>query len=216
MDKHHKIIKCIVISGIDGSGKTTVINALKENLTQQGYRVSYIWLRFNHYLAKAMHLFARMSGLSIPKDNEMGHVWQHQFYKSKLFCWLYIRATYVDTLISRLKYNKVAKGSDVVICDRWVTDILVDLATKTHDKDFIHSKWTKRFIRIMPKESRLFIVHRNISDVLECRIENQIDPDFKLRMNVYEDIKHLSPFLVVGNNGTVENSVQQIICNIYE
>ena len=36
--------KYIIISGVDGSGKTTVINSLKDKLEQQGKTVDYIWM----------------------------------------------------------------------------------------------------------------------------------------------------------------------------
>ena len=55
--------KYIIISGVDGSGKTTVINSLKDKLEQQGKTVDYIWMRYNHYTVKAMNAFARILGM---------------------------------------------------------------------------------------------------------------------------------------------------------
>ena len=45
---------CIVVSGIDGSGKSTIIEALRKSLEARGHRTACIWLRFNHYLTKGM------------------------------------------------------------------------------------------------------------------------------------------------------------------
>lgn len=63
--KFSVMVKYIIISGIDGSGKTTVINALQERLQRQGARASYIWMRYNHYLIKVMNAIARLLGLSV-------------------------------------------------------------------------------------------------------------------------------------------------------
>ena len=150
--------QCIIISGIDGSGKSTIINETKKALEDKGKNVGYIWLRFNHYLTKGMHAIARVLRLSVKVHNEMGDVWQHRLYKSQIFCSLYILTTYLDTWVSRLKYDKMVKGKDVVICDRWITDILVDLATKTHRKDFLDSKWPKRFMKIFRRECRCSVI----------------------------------------------------------
>lgn len=202
---------CIIISGIDGSGKSTIINETKKALESEGKKVGYVWLRFNHYLTKGMHAIARVLGLSVKVHNEMGDVWQHRLYKSQLFCSLYILTTYLDTWVSRLKYNKAAKGKDVVICDRWLTDILVDLATKTHRKDFLDSKWPKRFMKILPKNVLMFVVIRNTEALIDCRLENRVDPDFRFRLEIYKELYKKDYVTVVDNNGTIPESVNQII-----
>jgi thymidylate kinase len=207
----NEMAQCIIISGIDGSGKSTIINETKKALESKGKKVGYIWLRFNHYLTKGMHAMARVFGLSVKVHNEMGDVWQHRLYKNQLFCSFYIFTTYLDTWMSKLKYNKMAKENDIVICDRWITDILVDLATKTHRKDFLNSKWPNRFMRILPKGARLFVVVRNTEALIDCRLENRVDPDFRFRLEIYKDLCKKEYVRVVDNNGTIENSVKQII-----
>lgn len=202
--------KCIIISGIDGSGKSTIIAQTKKALESEGKKVGYIWLRMNHYLTKCMHAFARVLGLSVKVHNEMGDVWQHRLYKSQAFCSVYIVTTYLDSWVSRLKYNKMAKGKDVVICDRWVTDILVDLATKTHRSDFLDSKWPQRFMKILPKEAKMFVIVRNTEALMDCRLENRVDPDFRFRLGIYEQLCRKDYVTVVDNNGSIENSVKQI------
>ena len=92
-----EMAKCIIISGIDGSGKSTIIDQVKKTIEADGNRVGYIWLRMNHYLTKCMHALARVLGLSVKVNNEMGNVWQHRLYKSQAFCSLYILTTYIDS-----------------------------------------------------------------------------------------------------------------------
>lgn len=203
--------ECLIISGIDGSGKSTIIEATRNTLEKEGKKVGYIWLRFNYYMTKGMNALARLLGLSVKVHNEMGDVWQHRFYKSTTFCRLYVLTIYVDTWISRIKYNRVAKGKDVVICDRWVTDILADIATKSHNLGFLDGKWPERFLRIPPKGAKKFVVVRSKDALLSCRLENRIDPDFQMRMMVYDKLCGKPYVTVVDNNGTIENSVKQIL-----
>lgn len=82
--------KYIIISGIDGSGKTTIINNLKKELERENKSVEYIWMRYNHYLVKVMNALARLFRLSVKVHNEMGKVWEHRLHKSRLFCKIYI------------------------------------------------------------------------------------------------------------------------------
>lgn len=210
MDKSYRQPRCVVISGIDGSGKTTVINQLESELKGQGLRTAYIWLRFNHYFTKIMHAIARLLGLSVKVHSEMGETWQHQFYKSPIFCNLYIITTYIDTCISKIKYNRAAKGHDIVICDRWITDIIVDLATKTHRSHFIDGKWAERFLKILPKNACLFVVYRETQAVVDCRLENKVDPDFQFRLDIYKRLLEKKFIHPVDNRATISNSISQI------
>lgn len=208
-------MKCIVISGIDGSGKTTVISSLKSELESKGYKVEYIWLRFNHYFAKILHAFARLVGLSVKVKNEMGIVWQHRFYHSSLFSSFYILATYFDSLIGKIKFNKKIKSNpDFIICDRWIPDVIIDLGTKTHNQNVLEKKWAKHFFNIMPKESFLFVIDRNSKDIIECRIENKLDPDFGYRNRLYSDLIGKDYVTKIDNSGSIDNSVKQIISSI--
>ncbi|WP_418495661.1 thymidylate kinase [Coprobacter sp.] len=210
MDNNNRKPRCVVISGIDGSGKTTVINLLQSELKERGWRTAYIWLRFNHYFTKIMHAIARMVGLSVKVHSEMGDTWQHRFYQSSIFCNLYIITTYIDTCISKVKYNWVAKGHDIVICDRWITDIIVDLATKTHRANLIDGKWAKRFLKILPEGAVLFVIYRETQAIVDCRLENRVDIDFKFRLAVYKQLLEKSFIHPVDNRGTLSDTLAQI------
>lgn len=207
--------KCIVVSGIDGSGKSTLLEALKAELEHKGLRVGYIWLRFNHYLTKVMHAAARMLGLSVKVHNEMGDVWQHRLYKNRMFCKLYIRTTYLDTLISRLKYNRAAKGKDVMVVDRWIPDIIVDLVVKTHMDDYMHHKWESRFMEIIPAGAKVLVIDRNEVALLGCRLENRVDPEFGRRLGIYRRLCESERVAVIDNNGTIAQAIE-LIHNVIE
>jgi thymidylate kinase len=44
--------KYIIISGVDGSGKTTVIEGVRAQLEAEGKTVGYIWMRYHHKLVR--------------------------------------------------------------------------------------------------------------------------------------------------------------------
>ncbi len=204
--------KYIIISGIDGSGKTTVINMLKNNLEKEGKHVDYIWMRYNHYLVKGMNALARLLGLSVKVHNEMGDVWEHRLHKSPLFCKLYVCCSYIDNKIARRRVLNL-KG-DYVICDRWINDILIDLGAECRLNGILDGKWFNRFQAILPEKSYQFVVKRNLDDVLGCRVENHTNPDFKYRFQLYQKLMQKDEVHVVDNTGTIENSVRQILDEI--
>lgn len=201
--------KYIIVSGVDGSGKTTVINRLKEELESRGSTVDYIWMRYSHYTVKAMNALARLIGLSVRVHNEMGDVWEHRLYKSRLFCWLYVRCSYLDNVIARRKVLRLK--ADYVICDRWINDILIDLGAECRYDGILDSKWYARFHGLLPKGSYQFVIVRGRQSVLDCRVENHTNPDFPYRFALYEKLAKKPDVHVVDNNGTIENSVGQVM-----
>ena len=205
--------KYIIISGVDGSGKTTVIEGVRKQLEADGKKVGYIWMRYNFKLIRLMHAIAKVTGLAYKQKTEMGEMWLHRFYNNKLFCWFYIRCSYIDNWLARKKPIALAKAQklDYVICDRWVNDIIIDLGSETHKTDMLSSKWYHRFQTLLPKESYQFVVIRNRKDVLDCRVENTFNEAFGYRYDLYQQIVNMPEVNLVDNTGTVESSIQQVL-----
>ena len=205
--------KYIIISGVDGSGKTTVIEGVRKQLEADGKKVGYIWMRYNFKLIRLMHAIAKVTGLAYKQKTEMGEMWLHRFYNNKLFCWFYIRCSYIDNWLARKKPIALAKAQklDYVICDRWVNDIIIDLGSETHKTDILSSKWYHRFQTLLPKESYQFVVIRNRKDVLDCRVENTFNEAFGYRYDLYQQIVNMPEVNLVDNTGTVESSIQQVL-----
>lgn len=201
--------KYIIISGIDGSGKTTVINELTKALEADGKTTKYIWMRFNHYSVKVMNMLARVMGLSVKVHNAFGDVWEHRLYKSKLFCKLYVWCSYIDNVLARRKALRLE--ADYIICDRWVNDTLIDLGAECRIGDILESKWYGKFQGILPQNSFQFVVVRNKKDIVDCRVENTTNPDFPYRYALYEKLMEKDEVHVVDNSGTIEESVKQVL-----
>lgn len=205
--------KYIIISGVDGSGKTTVIEGVRNRLEAEGNKVGYIWMRYNFKLIRVLHAIAKVAGLAYKARTEMGNMWLHRFYKSKLFCWFYIRCSYIDNWLARKKPVKLAETEnlDYVICDRWVNDIIIDLGSETHKTEILNSKWYEKFQGLLPKESFQFVVIRDKKDVLGCRVENTFNEAFGYRYDLYQRIVEKPEVNLVDNTGTIESSINQVL-----
>lgn len=198
---------------MDGSGKTTVIEGVRNRLEAEGNKVGYIWMRYNFKLIRVLHAIAKVAGLAYKARTEMGNMWLHRFYKSKLFCWFYIRCSYIDNWLARKKPVKLAETEnlDYVICDRWVNDIIIDLGSETHKTEILNSKWYEKFQGLLPKESFQFVVIRDKKDVLGCRVENTFNEAFGYRYDLYQRIVEKPEVNLVDNTGTIESSINQVL-----
>lgn len=204
----------IVVSGIDGSGKTTIIEALKEEFEKRGQSTCYIWLRYNHIIIKPFHAVCRLVGLSRKRHDGSGNiVWRHEFYRCRSFCHLYIALTYLDSLLSQLKTYQRVNGTafDIVLCDRWIYDILIDLAVDTRRPSLLCNRWMSRFEAIMPKDAKQYLIKRNKECILAIRPEYQGDREFAFRHRMYKRLERLPRVTTVHNDRTIQNAVDIIL-----
>lgn len=201
-------MKYIIISGIDGSGKTAIINELIKQLDLKHISNKYIWMRFNHYSVKVMNAFARILKLSVPVFFDGQRVWQHQFYCSPSFCRLYVFCSYIDNWLARIKIRNIQ--SEIVICDRWIADTLVDLGAECRWLDILESKWYQRFTSLLPHDSVQFVISREFTDIVESRVENRQNPDFPYRYELYNKLSGKDGVISIDNSGTIEQSVDRI------
>ncbi len=103
---------------------------------------------------------------------------------------------------------------DVVICDRWTNDILIDLAVDSRRENLLESKWFQRFEKMLPMHTKQYLIMRKTSDVLDCCSENKDDPGFSFRQRMYNLLSHrMESLSVVDNNRTIADAVDSILEN---
>ena len=203
----------ISISGVDGSGKSSIIGILQKRLQNKKIKTKYVWLRYNHYLTKFLLAFCRYAGFTEYKHFTNSRVVYHNFYRSKFISWLFIFLTFIDTFAASvcLVYIPLFFSKKIIICDRWVFDIMVDLEVDTHIGFTNHSLISKIFKMLIPKNCKYFLIFRNIDKVRNTKDESIRDKNFPVRYELY--LSHSTDPLVrlINNDDTLENSVHQII-----
>ena len=202
----------IVISGIDGCGKTTVINQLRDRLEREGLTTRYAWLRYSHRLVRPVHALAKLVGLSRCYEIDGRRVWRHEFHRSRLFSSFYIALIWLDAWLGRLILGAklTLKKADVVVCDRWVPDILVDLAVDTRRRCLLRDQWRRRFARILPPGTRQYLVVRNAERIVSARPDVTQDLSRSFRRRLYQRLGRRADIVVVSNNGAVDRAVDTI------
>lgn len=202
----------ICFSGIDGSGKTSIINGVIRELENSGYKTKYIWLRYNHYLTKVLLAFCRLVGLTRYEYPDGIRVGYHDFYRSRTVSLLFVAFTYIDTLLVSivLVYLPSLFTKRVLVCDRWVLDIMIDLEIDTRI-EFRAGGWLERlFLGLVPTRAQCYLIKRSQEDVLKCRPENLRDRNFKRRWELYAEYSDRRWVTVVTNNSTVEEVVDKV------
>ncbi|HHH44565.1 MAG TPA: hypothetical protein ENK49_10545 [Gammaproteobacteria bacterium] len=202
----------ICISGIDGCGKTSIIEGVRRELEADGLPTRYVWLRYNHYLTKILLAFCRLVGLTRYEYPDGVRVGYHDFYRSRLVSWLFVVFTYIDTLFVSilLVYIPAWLGSRALVCDRYVLDIMIDLEVDTRIRFAAGSRLERLFRSLMPAGAQCYLVMRDQTAVLECRPENVRDGNFQRRWMLYEEYATRSWVELVENNSTIEQAVARV------
>jgi len=208
----NKIPSLIYVMGIDGSGKSTVSEYLAEQLTAKGYDVDILWLRFNHVFTKPLLGLCRLLGYTKYENVEGIRVGYHDFYKSSIISYAFIILQYLDAL--RVKYTKIlpnyGKQNKIIILDRYVYDILIDVAVDTRKKNLLESWFGKKFKSLLPKDAVNILVRRELSDVLDVRPEGKVDRNFESRFYHFENLIDDSNIYTIDNSGTLDELLDSV------
>jgi len=205
--------KIISFSGIDGCGKTSIITQLRKRLLIQGKTTKYVWLRYNHYLTKLLLGFCRITGYTKYENIKGIRVGYHEFYRSRFVSYLFIFLTYIDTLAATIfaVYIPSIFTKHIVVCDRWVFDIIVDLEVDTGINFSEKSFFIKAFKKLIPQRASCFLIQRNIQCVTKSRPEHIHDRNFIKRFRLFEQFVEDQRIKTIDNNASIENSVEKVL-----
>lgn len=200
----------LIVSGIDGSGKTTVIEGVKAALEARGLTCHYSWMRYTHVFVKPLHALARLLRLTRSYQTPAGRLSRHEFYRFPPLASLYAPLTYADTWLGRRRLDRriAASEPDVVICDRWAHDILIDMAVDFRDPGLQQSRWANLIRAQMPEDAVQVVILRNRAAIIRARPESAHDPEFDLRLSLYEGVP--DHVVQITNDKEIEAAVKAV------
>lgn len=207
-----KVPRLIYVMGIDGAGKSTVVEWLARTLTDKGQRAEVRWLRFNHFFSKPLLGFCRIAGLTRYETIQGIRVGYHNFHRSKLISWMFVALQYLDAL--RIRWFWIAprlrRGDRVLILDRYIYDILVDLMVDTRISELDRHPLGRAFLRLLPKESVVMFITRNEDKLLHVRPESKVDRNFPVRWRLYHALSARHGLVPLQNDGDLESLFEEV------
>jgi thymidylate kinase len=202
----------IYFTGVDGSGKSTIIEEIIKELTLKGVKAKSVWLRFNYFFTRPVLFLCRMTGLTRREKRGDKIISVHDFHKSRTIASMVQYLHFIDTVIAYVfKVWVPLKFSDhIIFCDKFVYDILADFMVETKDLDLLDKYISKLFIKLIPENSPVFFISADKDAIIRRKPEVLIDDeDYDLKYAAYQKIMKSFKFNTIRNE-KLEQSVSAV------
>lgn len=186
--------RLIYLSGIDGSGKTTVARALESKLRESGVRCTYSWLRRARCLSFPFLAFCYLVGYARSiKLKDGSRIGEYHFYKNRIVSYAWIWLTMADMwFLSLWKIYLPLLFGKVVLVDRYVFDAYVDLLadTKISRADILP---LRLLLKLLPKKRILIMLDVDENIAMQRKKDILSKAYLSMRKESYHTVaKHFS------------------------
>jgi len=181
------ITPVILISGIDGSGKTTIARLVARLIRARGYPVLYTWLRYPRLTSVIPLILSRITGLTI--KIKRGSLCSHTYHAYKavpVLGVLYELTILVDYIIYKfLKVRIPKKMGFAIVVDRSLLDIVVDTYIEMGSAPRLLLRYLSRDVE---DASRKIVVLASTAHLVSRRRDNLCNPNLRRTLKLYEII----------------------------
>ena len=200
----------IALCGVDGSGKTFLLDHLREELDRRGIAHRHVWSRFRNYLSKPFLALCRLTGHNIRTEAGGRPIGYHEFQGRPWVGLPFLLLQLLDNLIDLALRYRHGDG-ELVVGDRCVLDTLVDLAVDTGLDDLVIERMGPCLLRRLPAPRLMVLVRRPPRLVRETRPDALADKHFARRRALYDRIAGRFGLPVVDNDSTPQRAVTTIL-----
>ena len=199
----------MMISGPDGSGKSTIISALEKSLNNQNITVKTVWLRFNHYTAKIVNFIGRILGKSYYEKYSWGHAGYHDY--QGLIGYFYVLSIYIDHIIFTYCFRaRALHCENIILVDRYILDVVADLIVDT-EKDNLIIKLFQPYVEKEMKEFKVYILSCDPKIVKKRRPDINDDKKYLKKVNAYEKISKYFNIPTINTSRNTPDEIVQIL-----
>ena len=209
----------IYLTGIDGSGKTTLITQIETYLDELNFESETIWARYSPSLAR--FLVRRFKKRTISHDGDYNKIsateyTKWQIKKKKLsgnkmvkFALLTLFSIdYLFQILPILRKLRAIEGHTIII-DRFVIDFLADQTVNFGDLS--DTLVYKKFVRICNRFDAVFFISVKPEVAFSRKRDIPSLSYLEERDKVYRDIiKDVARGYIIDNNGPFNNAFKEI------
>lgn len=200
--------RIIAVTGVDGSGKTTLTDWLRDELRVRGHEPGFVWSRFNNYLSLPFLAATRLTGHNVYRLHEGVRMGFHDFgYLPVVLRYLYVALQAVDVnAATLLKIRIPSRGAALTICERGPWDTLVDVAADTALEALAKPFWAGLFFGLVAGHTDVVLVDRAADLIEGSRPELKYDTKLRERQRLYRRLAEVCGWMILENNGDLADT----------
>jgi hypothetical protein len=179
----------IYITGCDGTGKTTQARLLLEQLGSQGIKARQVWLRFPFFFSLPLLAYARWRGYSCYEERDGVRHGYWEFGKARLLRRLLPWTLLADAaLVGLFKIYLPLWRGETVVCERFVLDMLVDLAVACDDAELPRRLPGRLFLGLLPVGAKVAVLDLEAAALRLRRTDLANDRKLEARLVAFQSI----------------------------
>jgi hypothetical protein len=180
----------IVLSGPDGTGKSTIVDGLRCSLNTT-CKVQVTWRRFGFVLSRLFNLAGKALGLSYYEATPFGRVGYHRY--RGVLAKVYLALCFADCLlivIPKWWIRDKINSSSTQIIDRFMVDIVADLILSTGNP-----RATLRFfdyiLKCHMRAFNCFVLTCHPGTVVTRRPDIEFDKSYRTKVQIYALLRRM-------------------------
>jgi hypothetical protein len=202
------VSRIIGVTGVDGSGKTTLTNWLREELRTRGHVPGFVWSRFNNYVSLPFLAATRLSGHNVYREHAGVRMGFHDFERLPLLLrYLFVGLQAVDVNVATLfKISRPSRRAAVTICERGPWDTLVDVAADTALDTLADPFMARLFCGQVAWRTDMVLIDRNADLIETSRPELKFDIKLRTRQQLYRKLAEIGGWKILENNCNLDDT----------
>jgi thymidylate kinase len=200
----------VALAGVDGSGKSFLLDRLRQRLNAAGIPHRHVWTRFRNYLSKPFLALARVTGHNRKEAKGGVRTGYHEFAGRPWLAWPFLCLQVVDNLIDVWwRYHRTADRR-AILADRCIHDTLVDLAVDTGLDDVVFGRLGRWLTNLLPAPRLVVVLSRPVAEIRATRPDALLDRNFARRRALYRRLARDFGLPILENQGPPEQVLDRL------